>query len=70
MNSIGQNMPGNWRGVSEKNATDPQKLFRDNKVNVVVNADQTFFHLYPEEHVVIASKGVKRVKGKIKLLGC
>ena len=57
----------NWRDMAEKNATDLQKLFRDNKVDFFVNADQNFVYVYPKDHVVVVPKGVERVGGNINL---
>ena len=60
-NSIDQTVPENWREMSEKNATYLQKHFHDNKVDIVVNAYQTFVYFYTGEQVVVVTKGVKRV---------
>jgi hypothetical protein len=66
-NSIGQTVPEDWRNMSEINAAKLCKKFRDAKVDVMLNSDQTFVHFYPDEEVVIlASKGTKRVGGKVK----
>ena len=59
-------MPDIFRGLTENNTTDIQKLFCNNKVDVVVNVDQNFVYFYSREQVVVAPKGVKRVGGKIK----
>ena len=63
-NSIGQTVPPNWRALAEKNAADLRKLMLE--VDVLVNADQTFVNFYPEEKIVVAPVGTKRVGGKVK----
>ena len=65
-NSIGQIVPADWRAQAEKNAADLRKLFKDENVDVMLNADQTFVNFYPEEDVVVAPKGVRRVGGRVK----
>ena len=41
------------------------KLFRDAKVEVMLNADRTFVYFYPEESVVVAPENTKRVGGRV-----
>ena len=65
-NSIGQTVPENWRELAEKNSADLNKLFLEGKVDVVINADQTFVNFLPEAQYVLAPKGAKRIGGKIK----
>ena len=45
---------------------DLSKLFQDEKVEVLMNANQTFVYFYPEEYVVVAPKSTKRVSGRFK----
>jgi hypothetical protein len=47
-NSIGQTVPEDWRNMSEINAAKLCKKFRDAKVDVMLNSDQTFAYFYPE----------------------
>ena len=58
-------MPEYWRNLSEVNAVALSKLFRDTKVEVMLNADKTFVYFYLEESVVVAPKNTKRVGGRV-----
>ena len=65
-NSIGQTVPANWRAQATANAKEIREKMRKAEVDVVVNADQTFVHFYPENDKVLAPTGSRRVGGKIK----
>jgi len=64
--SIGQTVPEDWRLKAEANAARIQKRIKDAKVDVALNADQTFVNFYMEEETVIAPRGTKRVGGRVK----
>ena len=65
-NSIVQTVPKHWRKISEVNSVALSKLFRDEKLEVMLNTDQTFVYFYPEDSVVVAYKNTKRVGGRVK----
>ena len=52
--------------MAEKNAAQIQKRFKEEEVEVVLNADQTFVNFFMEEKEVVAPVGTKRVGSKIK----
>ena len=66
-NSIGKTVPEYWQKLAEVNAVALSKLFRDAKVEVMLNTNQAFVYFYPQESVVVALKNKKRVGGKVKL---
>ena len=66
-NSVDQTVPENWCKMAEKNAARIQKRFKEENVDVVINADQTFVNFFMEETEVVAPKGIKRVGGKVKV---
>jgi hypothetical protein len=65
-NSVGQTVPPDWRKKAERNAAKITKRFKDEEVDVVLNADQTFVNFYMEETEVVAPTGIKRVGGRVK----
>ena len=65
-NSIGHTMPKHWQKLAEVNSVALRKLFRDTKLEVMMNANQTFVYFYPEESVVIVPQNTKRVGGRVK----
>ena len=64
-NSVGQTVPPTWREGSKECTERINKRFRDENVDVVVNADQTFCRFHLEEEYVAAPKGIKRVGGMV-----
>ena len=64
-NSIGQTMPKHWQNLAEFNTVALRKLFRDAKVEVMLNADKTFVYFYLEESVVVDPKNTNRVGGRV-----
>ena len=65
-NSVGQTVPEDWRQKAEANAKRIRERFKEEDVEVTINADQTFVNFFMEETQVVAPKGTKRVGGKIK----
>lgn len=64
-NSIGQKVPADWRERSEVNVEEIVAVLKEAKVEVVINADQTFIRYYPESDYVCAPKGAKRIGGNL-----
>ena len=58
-NSIGKTVPEYWQKLAEVNAVALSKLFRDAKVEVMLNTNQAFVYFYPQESVVVALKKQK-----------
>ena len=58
-------MPEHWQNLAEVNAVALSKLFRDAKVEVMLNTDKTFVYFSPEESVVVAPENTKRVCGRV-----
>ena len=65
-NRIDKTVPENWWKLSEVNAVALSKLFWDEKLEVMLNADHTFVYFYPEKYVVVAHKNKNRVGGRVK----
>ena len=65
-NSIGQTVPENWRSMAEENTKKICTRFKEENIQVTINADQTFVNFFMEEKVVVAPTGTKRIGGKIK----
>lgn len=59
--TISQSVPVDWRTKAEENALRIRSKFKEEKVDVVINADETFLLFHPLGERLIAPKGVKRV---------
>jgi hypothetical protein len=59
--SISQSVPPDWRQKAQENAERIRTTFCKEKVDVVVNADETFLLFHPFGQRLIAPTGVKRV---------
>ena len=64
-NSVGQTLPEDWRQKAEDNVARINKKFKDDNVDIVRNADQTFVQFFMEEEYVAAPTGTKRIGGKV-----
>ena len=60
-NSISQSIPVDWRVKAEDNALRIRNLFKDENVDVVINADETFVLFHMQDHKLIVPTGMKRV---------
>jgi len=59
--SISQSVPVDWRSKAEQNTSRIREKFLSEKVDVVVNADETFLLFHPLGDRLVAPTGVKRV---------
>ena len=59
--SILQSVPVDWRSKAEQNTSRIREKFLSEKVDVVVNADETFLLFHPLGDRLVAPTGVKRV---------
>ena len=59
--TVSQKVPDNWVQIAQVEAERISQTFRDAEVDVLVNADETFFRFFPESDHVIAPIGSKRV---------
>jgi predicted ATP-dependent Lon-type protease len=50
-----------WRVKAEDNALRIRNLFKDENVDVVINADETFVLFHMQDHKLIVPTGMKRV---------
>jgi len=60
-NSISQSVPLDWRNKAEENALRIRTLFKNEKVDVVINADETFVLFHMKDTRLIVPQGIKRV---------
>jgi hypothetical protein len=60
-NSILQSVPVDWRQKSEENTLRIRTLFKDENVDVVVNADENFVLFHMQDGHLIVPTGTKRV---------
>jgi hypothetical protein len=60
-NSISQSIPVDWRVKAEENALRIRNQFNEAKVDVVINADETFVLFHMQHHKLIIPTGIKRV---------
>lgn len=60
-NSISQSIPVDWRVKAEENALQIRNQFYKAKVDVVINADETFVLFHMQDHKLIVPTGIKRV---------
>ncbi len=60
-NSISQSIPVDWRVKAEENALRIRNQFHKAKVDVVINADETFVLFHMQDHKLIVPTGIKRV---------
>ena len=67
-NSVIQTVTEDWREKAEDNVAIINKIFKDENVDVVVNADQSFVRLFMEEDYVAAQKGTQRIGGKARFV--
>ncbi len=59
--SISQSVLVDWRQKAESNASRIREKLRDEKVDVIINADEMFLLFHPFGERLIAPTGVKRV---------
>jgi hypothetical protein len=59
--TISQSVPVDWRQKAEDNTRRIREKFKAEKVDVVVNADETFLLFHPFGERLLAPTGVKRV---------
>lgn len=59
--TISQSVPVDWRSKAVENSARIRQKFNEEKVGVVVNADETFLLFHPFGDKVIAPLGKKRV---------
>jgi len=59
--TISQSVPTNWRVKAEANAFKIRNAFKDAKVDVVINADETFVRFHSLSNKLIAPTGTKRI---------
>ena len=64
-NSFGETMPENWQGIYQNNTAYLQKLFHENKIDLVFNEDQNVLFLSYLASC-FATKFTKRVEIKVK----
>lgn len=60
-NSISKSVPVDWRSKAEDNALRIRTLFKEEKVDVVINADETFVLFHMQTDRLIVPTGIKRV---------
>jgi hypothetical protein len=59
--SISQSVPVDWRRKAEENTMRIRERFQTEKVDIVINADETFLLFHPFGERLVAPTGVKRV---------
>ena len=65
--SISQSVPVDWRMKAEMNSARIRKKFKDEDVDVVINADETFLLFHPFGEKLIAPTGIKRVGSAVQV---
>jgi hypothetical protein len=65
--SISQSIPVDWRMKAKMNSARIRKKIKDEDVDVVINADETFLLFHPFGEKLIASTGIKRVGSAVKV---
>jgi hypothetical protein len=60
-NSISRSVPVDWRKKAEENSARIREEFREEDVDVVVNADKTFLLFHPFGEKLLALTGAKHV---------
>jgi hypothetical protein len=60
-NTISQSVPVDWRSKVEDNAAKIRALFKEEKVDIIINADETFVLFHMQSDHVIVPKGINRV---------
>jgi hypothetical protein len=65
--SISQSVPRDWRSKAEENAARIRATFLKEKVDVVINADETFLLFHPFGQRLIAPTGIKRVGSVVQV---
>jgi hypothetical protein len=65
--SISQSVPPDWREKAEENAARIRHTFLKEKVDIVINADETFLLFHPFGQRLIAPTGVKRVGSAVQV---
>jgi len=65
--TISQSVPIDWREKAQANSARIRKKFSDNKVDVVVNADETFLLFHSLGEKLIAPTGIKRVGSLVQV---
>jgi hypothetical protein len=59
--SISQSVPADWHSKAEENSARIRSTFLKEKVDVVINADETFLLFHPFGQRLIAPTRIKRV---------
>jgi hypothetical protein len=65
--SISQSVPADWRSKAEENSARIRSTFLKEKVDVVINADETFLLFHPFGQRLIAPTGIKRVGSVVQV---
>jgi hypothetical protein len=65
--TISQSVPVDWRQKAEMNSARIREKFREENVDVVVNADETFLLFHPFGEKLIAPTGIKRVGSAVQV---
>ena len=50
-----------WQSKAEDNAARIRALFKEEKVDIIINADETFVLFHMQSDHVIVPKGIKQV---------
>jgi OTU-like cysteine protease/DDE superfamily endonuclease len=65
--SIAQKVPDNWKDLATAGAERARALFRNEQVEVVLAADETFLKFHERDTSLLVPRGVKRVGSAAKL---
>jgi len=65
--SISQSVPVDWRLKAESNSERIRQKFKDENVDMVINADETFLLFHPFGEKLIAPTGIKRVGSAVQV---
>ena len=65
--SISQSVPPDWREKAEENAARIRHTFLKEKVDIVINADETFLLFHPFGQRLIAPTGVKPIGSAVQV---
>ena len=64
--TVSQSIPRNWRDLAIAGALRTRNRFREEDVQVVIAADETFLRFHEASSTVVAPKGAKRVGAAMK----
>ena len=64
--TVSQGIPRNWRELAIAGALCTRNRFREEDVQVVIAADETFLRFHEASSTVVAPKGAKRVGTAMK----